>query len=67
MLLMLKVATFTKPLSALVLSGVPKTNKRVRCSGPHYCTGVKNENAYTKANLVQQRNRDRVHERQLKV
>ena len=36
MLLMLKVATLTKSLSVTALSGCPKMNKRVRCSGPHY-------------------------------
>src|SRR6266403_1559473 len=42
MLLMLKVATFTKPLSVPVPPGAPpKRGNRVRCSGWHYFTGGK--------------------------
>src|SRR5882672_7452208 len=57
MLLMLKVATFTKTLSVLCFLGVPKRNKRVCCSGSHYFTGAKNEKPNQNSSLVQQRSR----------
>jgi len=41
-LLMLNVATFTKPLSVLVLLGTPpKRSNRIRCSGWQYFNGGK--------------------------